>query len=593
MAASLGAQRGARAVRLLRPVRPAPAPSSAALRTYTVVYMAYFAYLHEKTPQPVAMVAHLARALLQRHHLARASHVLCELTHAPMQRVCASDDALLLDTLRHGIRRLGRRIPTRWVAWPDGPAHPALALATLYDHCVDAHIVLPCDALSCLVATLARSIDRSALVPMLDVLAADVVARTPAPYVSSVLAALVHAYGRAKKPHRGEQMLAQFAARHGATLTMRALAMQHDPAHLAWLRRYTSPQHIPHDVPLHALWTNHPDVWNALIRARILAGHVVSARIWLERLRLLTKLRNEASLAAVAPPKPTASPYLTLMHALSTSSNLRQLFLHVSPAEQASLHARATDLDAPFKTTAIYDILALVREDRVIPGVAMLNLLASFEAGCGRLPRAVALAAEACLLENGPANVGQRTRDARTAADATVYRGSRVHISTVPVLFTLCAAHARQVHGPRPAHDRWLPCELFSPPHPLADSAGTPRAVLRLCQRLVQSHAASVTKYVRAKGTNVLNAALDAMLATNDWQGAWYVLQLYGQWGVEPNAWTQLALWRRLSTLPHAPASGGHGVNALQHAGMMLEHVIQVQGLTLPNTNIALDDTVQ
>ncbi|WFD18635.1 lipoyl(octanoyl) transferase [Malassezia caprae] len=590
MAAVLGARRGTRAARLL-PVWRAPTPSNAALRSHTVVCVAYFAFLHEKTPHPVAMMAHLARTLLQRQHLARASHVLCELTYAPMLHVCAADDALLLDTLRHGIQRLGCRTSPRWVAGPEGPAHPALALATLYDHCIDARIVLPCDALSSLVATLARSIHRSALVPMLDVLAADVVARAPAPYTSSVLAALVHAYGRAKEPHRGEQMLAQLAVRHGATMTMRDVAMRHDPAHLTWVRRYTGAQHMPHDVPVHALWTKNPDVWNALIRARILAGHVVSARIWLERFRLLAKLRDEASLAAFAPPKPTASPYLTLMHALSTSSNLRQLFMHVSPAEHASLHARATDLDAPFKTAAMYDILALVREDRVIPGVAMLNLLASFEAGCGRLSRAVALVTEACLLENGPANVAQRTRHAR-GTGATAFRGTRVHISSVPVLFTLCAAHARQVHGSQPAHDRRLPCEVFPSSHPLAALAGTPRAVLRLCQRLVQSSATSVTKYIRAKGMNVLNAALDAMLATNDWQGAWYVLQLYGQWNVEPNAWTQLALWRRLSTLSHGAASGGHE-HALQHAGMVLEQVLQAQGLPLPNTNVALGDIVQ
>lgn len=591
MAAALGAQSVARAARLLLPARPAQAPSGTALRSYMVVCMAYFAHLHGTTPQPVAMMAHLARALLRHHRLARASQVLCELTHAPMLRVCAADDTLLLDTLRHGIQRLGRRSSTRWVAGPDGPAHPALALATLYDHCAEAHIALPCDALSSLIATLARSIDRSALVRMLDVLAADVVARAPAAHTSSVLAALVHAYGRAKEPQRGEQMLAHLAVRHGASMTTRALAMQHDPQHLVWLRRYTSAKYVPYDVPLHALWTKHPDVWNALVRGRILAGHVVGARIWLERYRLLTKLRDTESLATVAGPKPTASPYLTLMHALSTSSHLRELFVHVSPAEQASLHARATDLDAPFKTTAMYDILALVREDRVIPGVSMLNLLAGFEAGCGRLARAVALATEACLLENGPANVVHRTRGATPAAAEAAHRGLRVHISTVPVLFTLCAAHARQVHGSRPGRDEWLPCEVFPASHPLASTAGSPRAVLRLCQRLVQAPAAA--KYVRTKGTSVLNAALDAMLATNDWQGAWYVLQLYEQWDVEPNAWTQLTLWRRLSMLPHAPASGGHNVHALQHAGMVLEHVLQAQGLSLPSTEAALDDFVQ
>lgn len=593
MAAAQGAQHVARAARLLLPARPARVPSRKALQSYLVVGMAYFAHLHETTPHPVAMMAHLARTLLSRHQLARASHVLCEMTHAPAQRVCAKNDALLLHTLRHGIQRLGQRTSTRWVAGPDGPAHPALALATLYDHCTKARISLPFDALSSLIATLARSIDRTALVPMLDVLAADIVARAPAPYTSSVLAALVYAYGRAKEPRRGESMLAQISLRLGASMTARDVARQHDPQHLAWLRRYTSAAYMPHDVPLHAVWTRHPDVWNALIRARILAGHMVGARIWLERFRLLTKVRDVASLSEIAGPKPTASPYLTLMHALSMSTHLRQLFLHLSPHEQASLHARATDLDAPFKTACLYEILALVRQDKVIPGVSMLNLLASFEAGCGRLPRAVALATEACFLENGPAHVVHRTREA-FSLQSKDYAGVRVHISTIPVLFTLYATQARQMYGAQPESEERLPCSLFPASHPLAAMAGSPRAVLRLCQDRIKSPAAAVHKYLCTKGALVLNAALDAMLATNDWQGAWYVLQLYKQWDVEPNAWTHLTLWRRLSAHPHGAVPNGGDVHALQHAGMVVERMIRAQGLPLPNTQAALDnDCVQ
>ncbi|WFD26398.1 lipoyl(octanoyl) transferase [Malassezia nana] len=593
MAAAVGAQRVVRAARLLRPgALPTFTSPSLSLRSHVIVCLAYLAQLHPTAPEPVAKMAHLTRALLAHHRWARASQVLCELAQAPSHRFCAPDDAILLDTLRHGIRCLGRRAPLSWVSDHETPAHPALTLATLYDHCTEAGIALPCDALSSLIATLARTIDRSALVPMLDVLAADFVERAPAPYTPSVLAALVHAYGRADAPQQGEKMLARYALRHGASTTARAVAQQYDPPHLAWQRRYTSVQHIPHDVPLHAVWTQHPDVWNALIRARVLAGHVVSARVWLERFRLLTRLRHIESLHAVAGPKPTASPYLTLMHGLSTSSALRQLFAHLSPAAQASLHAQATNMDAPFKSAAIYEILSLVQRDRVTPGVAMLNLLASFETGCGRLSRAAALASEACRLENGPANVIGRTRGAATS-DVRAYRGHRIHISTIPVLFLLCAAHARHAYGQQPAHMDRLTCEVWPVSHPLSSLATSPRAVLRTCTELVQSRSAAVAPYLRTRGTALLNAALDAMLATNDWQGAWYVLQLYERWELEPDAWTQLMLWRRLSALPHASqpaASHARGVHALQHAGMVLERVLQEQGLPLPSIEMVLAD---
>lgn len=557
-----------------------------------IMRLAYFTQAYTHTPHAIDMVTHLGLQFAREGRLGRACDMFSEVMTAPALGVCAADDPVLARALHRSVQALCAAPAPQWEAHLDRATHPALALAVLYDQCTSAGLHLPSVALSKVVAVLARHTPLNALRPLLDSVCASQLARPPDTYTPSVLSALVAAYGRAQRPDLGEAFLAAYVARHGGGRTSRAIATDARPAHLAFLRWYTSRPH-PVDVPWHACWASHTDVWNALVRARTLAGHLVEARLWLERFRLSVTLPAAALAAAgIARPARTASPYLTLMHALSSTDGVRRLVRHVSPGVVQALESRAAPhTTSPFKTAVVHDILQAVRRDRVVPGVAMLNMLASFEAGCGRTDAAKAMAAEALALESGPTYVTQRTRRAAPAGGGTT--GVRAHVSTLPSLFRLCAAVARQQTNsaswaPR-AIRLWPATDVQYAPY------ATPRALLALCVHLgTRRSCAKTARWLKSRGTELLNEALDAMLWANDLPAAWYVLQLYGKWGMRMDAWTQLYVWRRCHALalpsvpPEPPVVQPGGATMPAFVTTLLAHAMERQ---LEDVTAAADGT--
>ena len=577
------------------------------VRAHTVVQLAYFSHLYATTPHPVQMLESIANACLAENRVGHASYIFSELTKAPQYGVCPASDDMLHSALRRGVHALGHRHVSSTLFEPQyqRATHPALALATLYDACSDAHIQLPCTALSTLISTLAKHVHGTTLRQLLDIIAGDFLERTPTAHTSSVLAAFVAAYGRAMSPRLGERFLCAYAKRHGATHTLQPLAEKHALHHMDWMHYYVMhDRRIPLDVPLLDAWSSHTDVWNALIRARVMKGDIVGARIWLERFRLVTSesfaliLRTTYS---CLPPIKSASPYLTLMHSMSTSQGIHHLLAHVSRAERARLERHATSLDAPFKTAAIYDVLDAMRQDGVVPGVALLNFLASFEAGCGRVERGASLVLQALSLERGPAFAFKRTHpqtlDSRPSAPTL---GSRLHISSVSVLCILHAAEAQRVasvekarmHMPgittapiRTTALQPLACTPFPSPSMSSShlNVSTMRGVLAHCMELVESPKRpssakrQAASWLAKKGSNLLNDMLRAMLFVNDFPGAWYTIGLYRKWGITPNAYTHLALWQRFSHTHSFTHDLSLPTATIEAMRTTLQHVIEQQ----------------
>lgn len=64
-----------------------------------------------------------------------------------------------------------------------------------------------------------------------------------------------------------------------------------------------------------------------------------------------------------------------------------------------------------------------------------------------------------------------------------------------------------------------------------------------------------VHTWTTQRGPQLLNSALDALLSVNDFAAALYVLRLYDAWGIAPDTWTTVVVWRRVSLLPLAPGA--------------------------------------
>lgn len=536
---------------------------------HAVVQLAYFASRYSCTPHPVHMLETLAHECLRERRVGHASHILCELTRAPLAGACEASDDVFRTALCRGVQALGRASSTYEPLYARA-THPAFAAAAVYDACADANVRMPCAGLSSLIATLARHVPGSTLRELLRVMAADVTARPPSPHTPSALASIIAAYGRAGAPLDGERFLQTYAQQHGASHTVQRLA----PHHVRWARRLASCRHRPLDIPLYDAWSSHTDVWNALVRARAVNGHMVQARVWLERYRLCAAtLAPSLHAARLLPPVKSASPYLTFMHGLSTSDGIHQFLRHISAEEYARLAHHATQADAPYKTAAIYDVLHMVRRDRVVPGVAMLNFLASFEAGCGRIDRGARFALDALDLERGPTHALQRVHPTSICAASAPRRGFQMHISSVPVLATLYAAHAKQVVDVASL----VPCTSTPWQRDVPGMDLSLRAILAQAVELVagkQPMSARQRRHVRAwlakKGTSMLNALLAAALWTNDFHSARRVLSLFTQWHMIPNTYTHLVILERLAPHAQVPMS-------MDGTRAVLEDIIQKQ----------------
>ncbi|PKI83487.1 lipoyl(octanoyl) transferase [Malassezia vespertilionis] len=406
----------------------------------------------------------------------------------------------------------------------DTPLHPALALASMYDTCSDTHTLWPSAASASMVASMARCLPADALIPVLDAICNDLLAR-PRANNTSLLCAMIAAYGRARCPGRGELFLQRYV---GTGPTCEALAPKNAPffsrSRALFARCDTR---SPIDIPLHDTWSASTAIWNALIRARTTAGDMAAAALWLERYRFVAHLPDTlCDLHALTRPVQSASPYLTLMHAFSSGAGIRDFFLQSGAEAQTALRRTALAMDAPFKTAAIHGLLKAVRDDGIIPGVAMLNFLASFEAGRQRLESAARLVTEAFAIPG---------------KGAVRYR---VHRTTYMPLFALHAAVAAQQSAPLLAPIMTSPL----PPSALAQELQSARQVLCACIAYVRrADSSSAAKWWRKEcGTALLNQAMDALLAAHDYPAALHALALYDEWGVQPDAWMHALLWRHL-----------------------------------------------
>lgn len=537
------------------------------------LHVSYFSAQFERTPHPVHMLERLAQVCLDDGDVPQAARFLGALASAPSAGVCMRDDTILLDALRRGVHSLCRRrhcapvSPAAAARFGGVPMHAAVALATIYDRCREAHITLPNAALSALVPTLAAGTQADTLIELLDVIAADV-ERSVAHEgeksdLASVFTALLTAYGKAGASVRGEALLERLGTVLGASCTTAQLARLScaASARFRMANKQASAAYIPRDIPLYNAWASYTDVWNALVRGRTAAGEMAAARAWLERFRLVSNVpRHELTALGITPPVRTASPYLTMMHALSSARGINAHCAQLSATERRALHSSLADERAPFKSAAMAEVLRLVRADRVVPGVAMLNFLAAFEAGRGRTSRAVALVREAMSLERGPRHAALRTHGAPGGAGLAVddTAALRVHISTFPVVFGIYAALAAE--KPTTSLQR---IALQLPGKPMA-SICTPRDALASCVALVEwaregraprRVQRDVHTWTTQRGPQLLNSALDALLSVNDFAAALYVLRLYDAWGIAPDTWTTVVVWRRVSLLPLAPGA--------------------------------------
>lgn len=565
---------------MVRPVRTNNVPLAYVRPwdVYTMVQVAYFALVYNTTPHPLHVMSSLAQAYISTNQMELASFLLKEMTMAPSEGICHPSHPMLCDALASHIHLLHMRAAHSTDYDPDmnREDHPAYTLATLYDACAAAQILLPCTALSALISRLSKHLHGTTLAKLIRVVASDFMERPPTDYTSSVISAIVIAYGRASVPHEGDAFVRDYATRHGGTCTTRLLASQHRPQHLSWLRQFTSARHIPIDAPLHNAWSSHTDVWNAIIRAHVLHGDTVGARIWLERFRITKELAPMLRDLGLQAPHMTSSPYHTFVHGVSTFRGIRSYSAKVSPAEQLRHEQQAQRLDVSFKAAVVYDVIDSMRRDGVVMGVSLLNFLANFEGGHAHIQRGISLAIEALSLERGPANVAQRVRWPSTASESM--RGRRMHLATVTALCTLYAADARQ-------HMSLTSLMPFDgkPFEAIQDvDIATLRGVLSHCVELVTKFPSQ--KHLAKNGLALLNAMLRAMLWTNDFPGAWYTTQLFVKWHIQPDMYTYLALWQRFSPVM-SELSAPKTLDAVQE---LLLHMVGEQVKALGT--VALDE---
>lgn len=510
---------GASVLRRIVPTTAPRRPDRAVV--YTVLALAYLVQPALPGPSRVDRVQAL-RALIHSamnaNEVARAEEAMRALAQLPLQGVRA-DDAGLVDALQYGIRRLAVATKLRQSC----DAHPALALASVYDSCIEAGIVLPPEALSSVIASMARSLPPDALLAVLDALQHDFLARgSRGEY--SVVCAFLAAYGRASRPDRGEVLLQTYA---GKGQGCRALALPHKrtSARAAAFLERTRMRNAPTDVGL-SDWAAHTALWNALIRARTCAGDLAAASVWLERYRFVAHAPRSV-LGGVAPPRRSASPYLTLMHAMSSAPGIRALFQQSSSQAQAALRRQSKAYESPFRSAAIHSVLRLVHQDGVVPGVAMLNFLTSFEAGRGRVDHAAAFALQAFAMPSSDAY--------------------RVHRTTYAPLFTLYAAAAQHAESPHGIYDASPLPRSDASLAPLLDTLATPRGVWKSCMAsLATQSRAAQRSFLAAHGVPMLNNALHAMLSARDYPAALCVLRAYTALGVDADMYTYACVWNHL-----------------------------------------------
>ncbi|WFD36529.1 lipoyl(octanoyl) transferase [Malassezia cuniculi] len=419
--------------------------------------------------------------------------------------------------------------------------HPAIALATLYDHAIELHIEPTPETISRLVAVLSQSLCQDTLVQVLDALSPHMLnAMQREQPCLGVVTAFIAAYGRAQHPELGEKLLA--AASHAAqgpsasaspSPTCLAAAQQQQQ-HSSAARRYlravrasrgnaASGSDMPVDVPLSS-WAAYTSVWNALVRARGEAGDYAGARIWLERYRFAISdgaCGAGAGTGAVAPRR-SASPYLTVMHLCTTRQGMLALQNggHARALARHARHERRT-----MQQAAVHELLRAMRRDGVMPGVSVLSFVAMIEAASGHVERAAAILREALVVPHASPDAAPRYR----AATGSLLAFLMVH-----------AEHAREHPG--------VPLYAAAPSGPDAAAlaaVATPRAIITTLMKRLRSP--TTQKMLHTRGTRLLNEALRAAIYAHDYALGLQVVHLYAKLAVAPDAQTSSYVWESLA----------------------------------------------
>lgn len=442
--------------------------------------------------------------------------------------------------------------------------HPVIALATVYDHAIDRHILPSPETVSRLVSAFSQSLCADTLVQVLGALAPRVhdAFQCDQPSVGA-LSAFIVAYGRAQRPDLGEQLLASVAPAPALTCLEAAQRLRHTHAAAVRYLREARAQHtsIRHnkahvtDVPMHA-WTAYTALWNALVRARGEAGDTDGARIWLARFRFVIS----AAPPGIAVPRRSASPYLTMMH-LSTRAGL-----------PGARPAFAREERRSQQQAAVHELLRAMKRDNIMPGVSVFSLVATIDAANGNVARAARILRHALVV---PA-----ASHAAAPAHTVRYRAAT---GSLLAFLSVHAEHASASDGGALDRTRPLFRAFDAPEGPALRTVCSPRAVVRTLKKRAASSATQ--KVLRVRGTRLLNEALRAAICSRDYALALDVVDMYSALSVLPNAQTSGCVWESLvhvlkgysvDVLAGAvPMDGTDG--ALSKERRLLEHMLALQ----------------
>ncbi|GAC95287.1 hypothetical protein PHSY_002862 [Pseudozyma hubeiensis SY62] len=269
------------------------------------------------------------------------------------------------------------------------------------------------------------------------------------------LSSFIGAFGRTQKPEEGEALLRRWANAQGAR----------DPTVL----------HADLSIDLTG-WGSNVVLWQSLIKARVDAGDLPGARIWLDRYRQATRQ---------FPTPIKSAPYLTYMAGIRKLVDLP----HLSTAriERTSSQIR--------------DAMNLLIADRVPVDIAIVAFILSFEARVG--------------------NVAGAYKIIQKQLGGILEAGQLHDAALLHALFSIQISAAKHTNAQASSKLKDLP------------SSRT------LIQSLVQVGDAKVVtstdNIAACRSRRTLNAALRAAMAERDYPAAVVVLNLFERWRVNPS----------------------------------------------------------
>lgn len=309
------------------------------------------------------------------------------------------------------------------------------------------------------------------------------------------LSTFIRVFGRAGVPEEGEEFLRQW------TRAQRAAAPQPDAAMLQA------------DITLDlAGWGSNILVWQALINARIDAGHLAEARKWLDRYRLATKQLSAAATGEAANALPIRSePYLAYMAGVRNSArNLRSVgnIRRVISSTHDVVRLMAAD-HVPIESSVLAFVLDCdARLGDVDGGASLLHEL-------GDLIHTMALA--------DPALLRSLLHMRRAVVSSASAAGARSNLSNLPSTRSLIRSLVRVGEGETPAlGDHMAEC--------------------------------------RSRG--MLNDALVTVMAERDYPAAVVLLNLFERWMITVSQTTYSIVLTSLVSHGHHDALRGEAAQA-------------------------------